>query len=99
MDSSFRLISSQSLNLAGHQGNTDDVATVTLHLSLSSATLMESPNSIPVHSLMLYIFPSLHLSIVFSFFWLASLFLQVSLSVVTKIKDLRSNQGLPPDVA
>ena len=37
---------------------------------------------------------SFNLSIVFSSFWLASHFLQVS-SSVTKIKDLRGNPGLP----
>ena len=44
---------SQSLNLEGRQGTTDDVATIPFHLSLSSAALRESLNSIPVHSLML----------------------------------------------
>ena len=38
--------------------------------------------------------PSFNLSIVFGSFWFASLFLQVS-SLVTKIKDLRGNPGLP----
>ena len=47
------LISSQSLNLGGRRGTTDDVATIPFYLSLSSATLRESPNSIPVHYLML----------------------------------------------
>ena len=47
------LISSQSLNLGGRRGTTDDVATTPFHPSLSSATLRESPNPIPVHSLML----------------------------------------------
>ena len=47
------LISSQSLNLGGRRGTTDDVATIPFHPSLSSATLRESPNPIPVHSLML----------------------------------------------
>ena len=47
------LISSQSLNLHRHGGTTDDIATILFHLSLSSAALRESPNSIPVHSLML----------------------------------------------
>ena len=46
-------ISSQSLNLGGHRGTTDDVATIPFHPSLSSAALRESPNPIPVHSLML----------------------------------------------
>ena len=49
----FHLISSQSLNLGGRRGATDDVATIPFHPSLSSAALRESPNSIPVHSLML----------------------------------------------
>ena len=49
----YIVISSQSLNLDGRRGTTDDVATVPLHPSLSSAALRESPNSIPVHSLML----------------------------------------------
>ena len=47
------LISSQSLNLGSRRGTTDDVATIPFHPSLSSAALRESPNSIPVHSLML----------------------------------------------
>ena len=47
------LISSQSLNLGGRRGTTDDVATIPFHLFLSSAALMDSPNPIPVHSLML----------------------------------------------
>ena len=47
------LNSSQSLNLGGRRGTTDDVAAISFHPSLSSAALMESPNSIPVHSLML----------------------------------------------
>ena len=47
------LISSQSLNLGGHRGTTDGVATIPFHPSLSSAALRVSPNSIPIHSLML----------------------------------------------
>ena len=47
------IISSQSLNLGGRWGTTDDVATIPFHPSLSSAALRESPNPIPVHSLML----------------------------------------------
>ena len=47
------LISSQSLNLGGRRGTTDDVATIPFHPSLSSAALRESPNPITVHSLML----------------------------------------------
>ena len=47
------LISSQSLNLGGCRGTTDDVATIPFHPSLSSAALRESPNPIPIHSLML----------------------------------------------
>ena len=46
-------ISSQSLNLDCRRGTTDDVATIPFHLSLSSTALRESPNPIPVHSLML----------------------------------------------
>ena len=49
----IHLISSQSLNLEGRRGTTDDVATIPFHPSLSSAALRESPNPIPVHSLML----------------------------------------------
>ena len=41
------------LNLGGRRGTTEDVATIPFHPSLSSAALRESPNSIPVHSLML----------------------------------------------
>ena len=47
------LISSQSLNLGGRRGTTDDVATIPFHPSLSSAALRESPNPIPVQSLTL----------------------------------------------
>ena len=47
------VISSQSLNLGGRRDTTDDVATIPFHPSLSSTALRESPNSIPVHSLML----------------------------------------------
>ena len=43
----------QSLNPGGRRGTTDDVATIPFHPSLSSAALRESPNPIPVHSLML----------------------------------------------
>ena len=49
----FHLISSQSLNLGGRRGTTDDVATISFHPSLSSAALRESPNPILVHSFML----------------------------------------------
>ena len=45
------IISSQSLNLGGRRGTTDDIATVPFHHSLSSAGPRESPNPIPVHSL------------------------------------------------
>ena len=41
--------SSQSLNLGGRRGTTDDVATILFHPSLSSAALRESPKPIPVH--------------------------------------------------
>ena len=44
---------SQSLNLGGRRGTTDDAATIPFHPSLSSAALRESPNPLPVHSLML----------------------------------------------
>ena len=44
---------SQSLNPAGRRGTTDNVATIPLHPSPSSAALRESPNPIPVHYLML----------------------------------------------
>ena len=37
----------------GRRGTTDDVALIPFHPSLSSTALMESPNSIPVHSLIL----------------------------------------------
>ena len=50
---SSHLISSQSLNLGGRRGTTDDVATIHFHPSLSSAGLWESPKPIPVHFLML----------------------------------------------
>ena len=47
------IISSRSLNLRGRRGTTDDIAMIPFHPSLSSAALRESPNPIPVHSLML----------------------------------------------
>ena len=47
------LISSQSLNLGGRRGTTDDIKTIPFHPSLSFAALRESPNLIPIHSLML----------------------------------------------
>ena len=47
------IITSQSLNLGGRRGTTDDVATIPFYPSLSSAALRESPNPIPIHSLML----------------------------------------------
>ena len=43
----------QSLNRAGRWGTTDDFATSFLHFSLFSTALWDSPNSRPVHSLML----------------------------------------------
>ena len=48
-----QLISSQSLNLGGRRGTTDDVAIIFFHPSLSSAALRESQSPIPVHSFML----------------------------------------------
>ena len=48
-------------------GTTDDVATIPFHLSLSSAALRESPNPIPVHSLMI----SSHSSVFLSFLLLS----------------------------
>ena len=53
IDFSISLILSQSLNLGGRRGTTDDIATIPFHDSLSSAALKESPNSISVHSFML----------------------------------------------
>ena len=47
------LISSQSLNLGGRRGTTDDIATIPFHPSLSFVVLKESPNPIYVHSLIL----------------------------------------------
>ena len=47
------IISSQSLNLGGCRGTIDDVATIPFHPSLSTAAIRESPNPIPIHSLML----------------------------------------------
>ena len=49
----YLLISSQSLNRGGRRGTTDDIATIPFHPSLSPAALRESPNPIPVYSLML----------------------------------------------
>ena len=40
-------LSSQSLNLGGRRGTTDDVATILFYPSLSSAALRESPNPFP----------------------------------------------------
>ena len=40
-------------HLSGRRGTGDEVATVPFYLSLSSAAFRESPNPIPVHSLML----------------------------------------------
>ena len=51
--STSSFISSQSFNLGGRRDTTNDVATILFHPSLSSAALRESPNPIPVHSLML----------------------------------------------
>ena len=45
-------LTSQSLHRGGRWGTIDDVATIPFHLSLSSAALRETPNPIPVHSLM-----------------------------------------------
>ena len=53
---SYHLISSQSLNLGGRRGTTDDVATIPFHPSLSSAALRES------HPFLDVIFPFLLLS-------------------------------------
>ena len=39
----FKLISSQSLNLEGRQGTTDDAATIPFHPSLPAAAFRESP--------------------------------------------------------
>ena len=50
---SHHLISAQSLDLGGRRGTTDDAATIPFQPSMSSAALRESPNPIPVHSLML----------------------------------------------
>ena len=44
-------ISSQSLNLRGCRGTADDVATIPFHPSMSSATLREFHNPIPIYSL------------------------------------------------
>ena len=40
-------------HLISSQGTTDDVATIHFHPSLSSVALRESPNPIPIHSLIL----------------------------------------------
>ena len=54
------VFSSQSLNLRGRRGTTDDIATIPLQPSLSSAALRESPNFIPTHSISSSVF--LHVS-------------------------------------
>ena len=58
--------SPQSLNLGAGRGTTDGVATIPFHPSVFSAAPRESPNSIPVHSLMLssHLFFCLHLLLV-----------------------------------
>ena len=50
---SSHLISSQSLNHGGRLGTTDDLATIPFHFYPSSPAHRESPNPIPIHSLML----------------------------------------------
>ena len=52
-DQDFPISSSQSHNHAGRRGTTDNVATIPFHLSMSSVALRESPNFVPVHSLMI----------------------------------------------
>ena len=52
------VFSSQSLNLRGRRGTTDDIATIPLQPSLSSAALRESPNFIPTHSISSSVFLS-----------------------------------------
>ena len=54
-------LSSQSLNLGGHRGTTDDVAIISFHPFLSSAALRESPK-LRSHPFLDVIFPSLLLS-------------------------------------
>ena len=49
----IQTLSSQSFNRGGRWGTTDDVATIPFYPSLSSTALRESPNPIPIHSLML----------------------------------------------
>ena len=61
--------------------------------------MLPLPGIDPVYRSLFYLLhlcPDLffNLSVVVGSFWLASLFLQVS-SLITKIKDLRGNQGLP----
>ena len=51
--STSQLISSQSINLYGRPSTTDDIETISFHLLLSSTAFRESPNSTPVHFLLL----------------------------------------------
>ena len=51
--SSILPLISQSLNLGCRPGTTDDIAAIPFHSLLFSTALRESPNSFPVHSLML----------------------------------------------
>ena len=46
---SSHLISSQSLNLGGHRGTTNDVATIPFHPSLPPVAVRESPNPVRAH--------------------------------------------------
>ena len=48
-----KLIPSQSLSLDGRRSTADEVAAKPFHLSLFPAAVWESPNSIPIHFLML----------------------------------------------
>ena len=68
----YSLIKSQTLNLDGRRSTTDDVATVPFHLSLSSAALGESPNAIPVLSLMLSSHPFFCLSLLLDHYFTVS---------------------------
>ena len=59
-------LSHLSLDRQGRWGTKDDFATSFLHFSLFSTAPWDLANSEPVHSLMLFVFPSLRLSALFS---------------------------------
>ena len=55
------------ITVEGHQGTTDEFATIPFHLALLSAALVELAKSIPVHSLILPFHLFFCLPLLFSF--------------------------------